>query len=129
MSRSEVERERKDAEGDPQTRANRDRMQQELIASVSVDAMHEATVVIVGSPGLAVALRYVAGEDDAPVLLARRHGDMARRMMETAHAFGVPVVEETPIAQALAVLSEGEPIPQRLYESVATVLRDVAEDR
>ncbi|PKN31192.1 MAG: hypothetical protein CVU63_25225, partial [Deltaproteobacteria bacterium HGW-Deltaproteobacteria-20] len=89
--------------------------------------VREATVVIVNPTHLANAIRYVEGEDEAPVLVAKGDGDLARRIVEAAHAWGIPVVQDVPVARALAELAEGEPIPPGLYEAVAAILRDMIE--
>ena len=51
-------------------------------------------------------------------------GDLARRMVEAAHAYGVPVVRDVPIARALVDLEIGDEIPEALYEAVAEILRE-----
>ena len=47
--------------------------------------------------------------------------------MEAAHAYGVPVVRDVPVARALAELEIGDEIPEELYEAVAEILREVFE--
>ena len=49
----------------------------------------------------------------------------ARRMIDAAHAYGVPVVRDMPIARALRDLEVGEEIPEALYEAVAEILREI----
>lgn len=127
MSRSEVQREHKETEGDPQIKAARERAHQELVNAAAVHAVRDATVVIVNPTRLANALRYVEEEDDAPTLLVKAEGDLARRIVEAAHAYGIPVVQDVPVARALAELSEGDAIPPGLYEAVAEILRDIME--
>ena len=127
MSRSEVQREHKESEGDPQLKAERERAHQELVNAAAVHAVRDATVVIVNPTRLANALRYVEGEDDAPVLVVKGEGDLARRIVDAAHAYGIPVVQDIPVARALAELTEGDEIPPGLYEAVAEILRDMME--
>ena len=127
MTPSEVKRDHKESEGDPQVKAARERAHQEVLHSAAIHAVREATVVIVNPTHLANALRYVEGEDEAPVLLAKGDGDLARRIVEAAHAWGIPVVQDIPVAHALAELTEGEPIPPGLFEAVAAILRDMIE--
>lgn len=127
MNRSEVKRDHKESEGDPQIKAARERAHQELLNAAAIHAVREATVIIVNPTRLANALRYVEGEDEAPVLLAKGEGDLARRIVEAAEAYGIPVVQDIPVARALAELTEGDPIPPGLYEAVAVILRDILE--
>ena len=95
--------------------------------SSRIHAVRDATVVIVNPTHLANALRYVEGEDDAPLLVAKGEGDLARRIVEAAHAYGIPVVQDVPVAHALAEIAEGDSIPPGLYEAVAAILRDIME--
>jgi flagellar biosynthesis protein FlhB len=79
---------------------------------------------------LATALRYDEGEgDEAPVVVANGEGDLAKRIVEAAHAYGVPVVRDVPLARALAELEIGEQIPEALYEAVAEILREAWEEQ
>lgn len=127
MSREEVRREHKESEGDPELKAARKRAHQEVLSSASLHAVRNASVLIVNPTHLATALRYDETEDDAPHILAHGDGDLARRMVEAAHAYGVPVVQNIPLARALAEIEAGEEIPEALYEAVAEILRTLWE--
>jgi type III secretion protein U len=123
MTRDEVRREQRESDGDPELKSARKRAHHEMLVSASVHAVKEASVVIVNPTHLATALRYDEREAEAPRVLAHGDGDLARRMIEAAHAYGVPVVRDVPLARALADLEEGQEIPEILYEAVAEVLR------
>jgi len=125
MSKDEVKREHRESEGDPEIKAARRRAHQEALAGSALNAVKKATVVIVNPTHLATALRYEEDEDQAPLVLAQGQGDLARRMIEAAHAYGVPVVRDVPVAQALRDLEVGEEIPEALYEAVAEILREI----
>jgi FlhB-like protein len=125
MTREEVRRESRENEGDPELKAARHRAHKEMLASAAIHAVREATVVIVNPTHLAVALRYQEQEDAAPCVLAQGQGDLARRIIEAAHAYGVPVVRDIPIARALSELELGDEIPEALYEAVAEILKEV----
>lgn len=127
MSKDEVKREYRQAEGDPEVRAARQRAHRELLAGASLNAIRDATVVIVNPTHLATALKYDEGEDRAPQILTQGAGDLARKIVEAAHAYGVPVVRDVPVARALAELEIGDEIPEELYEAVAEILREVFE--
>jgi flagellar biosynthesis protein FlhB len=131
MTRDEVRRESRESEGDPELKAARRRAHQEMLTSAAIHAVKDASVVIVNPTHLAVALRYRDEEDAAPNVLAQGQGDLARRIVEAAHAYGVPVVRDVPIARALSELEVGDEIPEALYEAVAEILREVwaAEQR
>lgn len=125
MSKDEVKRERRESEGDPEMKAARRRAHQEALAGSMIAAVEDATVLIVDPTHLATALRYRADEGRAPSVLAHGEGDLALRLIEAAHAYGVPVVRDVPTAHALRDLALGEPIPDALYEAVAEVLREL----
>ncbi len=129
MSRDEVRREHREAEGDPQIKAQRRRAHQEALAGSVIGAVKEATVVIVNPTHLASALRYREDEDEAPRVVAQGQGELARRIVEAAHAYGVPCVRDVPVAHALAELETGDEIPEALYEAVAEILRELTEPR
>ena len=125
MSRQEVQREHKESEGDPNLKAARERAHLEMLASATVAAVKDATVVIVNPTHLANALRYLQDGDEAPVLVAKGEGELARRIVEAAHAYGIPVVRDVSVAQALSTLQDGDAIPASLYEAVALILQEL----
>jgi flagellar biosynthesis protein FlhB len=128
MSKEEIKREHKESEGDPQLKAARERAHQELLASAMIANVKKASVVIVNPVHLACALRYDETDgDEAPVLVASGHGEVARRIIEAAHHYGVPVLRDVPLARALIELHVGDEIPEALYEAVAEILREAAE--
>lgn len=124
MSKDEVKREHKEAEGDPEIKAARQRAHQEMLASATLAAVRQATVVVVNPTHLAVALRYLEDEDESPRVVAQGAGDLARKMLDAARAYNVPVVRDVPVARALSELAVGDEIPEELYEAVAEILRE-----
>lgn len=124
MSKEELKRELKQDDGDPQYRHRirqmaRERMRrQKMLAEVP-----KATVVITNPTEYAVALRYDAGKDAAPVVVARGKGAFAARVVATARGAGVPVLERPPLARALyGGVREGSAVPQQLFAAVAEVI-------
>jgi flagellar biosynthesis protein len=71
---------------------------------------------------VAVALRYLEGEDGAPRVVAKGRGDLAGRILDLARRHGVPVHRDTDLAEVLGRLDLGESIPPELYQAVAEVL-------
>jgi flagellar biosynthesis protein FlhB len=125
MTKDEVRREHREAEGDPELKAKRRRAHQEALTGSILNAVKEATVVIVNPTHLANALRYVEGEDLAPRVVATGQGELARLIVEAARAYGIPCIQDVPVARALAELEIGDEIPEALYEAVAEILREV----
>jgi type III secretion protein U len=127
MTKDEIKREHRESEGDPEVKAARRRAHQEALAGSMIAAVKNATVLIVNPTHLATALRYTEEDDEAPVIIAHGEGDLAQKLIEAAHQYGVPVVRDVPIAHALKELTLGEQIPEALYEAVAEVLRELLE--
>ena len=127
MSKHEVKREHKEAEGDPEIKAARQRAHQEMLRGATIAAVKDATVVVVNPTHLAVALRYDEDRDEAPRIVAQGDGLLARQLVDAARAYGVPVVRDVPVARALSELDVGDEIPEALYETVAEILRDLWE--
>src|SRR6185369_8116096 len=107
MTKDEIRREYREAEGDPELKAKRRRAHQEALAGSIVNAVREATVVIINPTHLASALRYVADSEEAP------------------RAYGIPCIQDVPVARALRELELGDEIPEALYEAVAEILREI----
>jgi flagellar biosynthesis protein FlhB len=130
MGKDEVKREYKESEGDPQTKAARERAHHEMLASATVGNVKNATVVVVNPTHLATALKYDEKDgDEAPVVVATGEGELAQRIIAAARDYGVPVLRDVPLARALAELQIGDAIPEALYEAVAEILREAwAED-
>lgn len=130
MTKDEVRREHRDSEGDPQTKAARERGYQEMLAQATVADVKSASVVVVNPAHLACALRYDDRQgDEAPVLIAKGEGGFAARIVRAAHDYGVPVVRDVPLARALVELEIGDLIPEVLYESVAEILSEISARR
>jgi flagellar biosynthesis protein FlhB len=127
MSKDDVRREFREAEGNPELRAQRRRAHQEALAGSLLNAVKDATVVVVNPTHLATALHYVTGDaEGAPRVVAQGQGELARSIIAAARAYGVPCVRDVPVARALAELEVGDEIPEALYEAVAEILRELA---
>ncbi len=137
MSKEEVQRERKESEGNPAWKAARARAHQERMASATRAEIRLAAVLITGvlrtdvagsgSP-LACALRYHDG-DRAPVLIACAEGLLAEELARTAREGEVPIVEDSNLAGALKALTVGEEIPERLYDGAADAIHRARQMR
>ncbi len=130
MTKEEIKREHKESEGDPQQKAARERAHHEVLASATIANVRNASVVVVNPTHIACALRYdEAGGDEAPVVVASGQGDLAKRIVEAANQYGVPVLRDVPLARALSPLEVGDEIPEALYEAVAEILREAWEEK
>jgi flagellar biosynthesis protein len=76
---------------------------------------------------IAAALEYDPATQGAPVLAAFGQGEVAERIIDTAFASGVPVIEDASLSSLLKQVSVGDEIPEELYEVVAQVLVFIGE--
>ena len=125
MTRDEVRRETREAEGDPVRRAQRLRLHREILEQRMVSDVRKADFVVVNPDHIAVALRYDRNGEAAPVVVASGERLVAEQIKEVARAAGVPVFRDVTLARSLRALPEGEEIPVALYEAVAEILRVV----
>jgi flagellar biosynthesis protein len=70
----------------------------------------------------AVALKYDRKKDNAPRVIAKGRGEIAKKIIEVAQAHNVPLVEEKNLTQILEALDLETEIPPELYRAVAEVL-------
>lgn len=125
MTKEEVRREQKEAEGDPHIKAQRRGQREAASKRRMMVAVEDATVVIMNPTHFAVALKYDASGDAAaaPVCVAKGIDELALRMRGVANEHDVPVVENPPLARALhASVALDQEIPLEHYEAVAKVI-------
>lgn len=70
----------------------------------------------------AMALGYDRGADQAPRVLAKGGGDVARSILDAADRHGVPVERDPDLLQCVGPLAIGREIPVAAYEAVARIL-------
>jgi flagellar biosynthesis protein FlhB len=128
MSKQEVRDEHKEQEGRPEIKHRMRRRMQEMTKQRTSADVAQATVVVVNPTHYAVALRYIAEQDAAPVVVAKGLDELALQMRSIARQAGVPVVEQKPLARALyASAKVGRPVPVDLYRAVAEVIAYVMQ--
>ncbi len=125
MSKYDVKQEYKQSEGDPHQKAERKRVHQEIVNSASPSAVKGATTVVTNPDHIAVALRYDREDGSAPTIVAKGTRIWADKIKAAAKEYGIPIVRNVPLAQALNQLEVGDEIPEELYEAVAEVLNFV----
>jgi flagellar biosynthetic protein FlhB len=125
MSKYDVKQEYKQSEGDPHHKAERRRFHQEILNSAGPAAVKNADVVVRNPDHIAVALKYTKDKGGAPQVLAKGERIWAEKILESARRYGIPVVRNVPLAQALNKVEVGDDIPEELYEAVAEVLNFV----
>jgi len=123
MTREELKEDYKQSEGDPHVRARQKQIRHERARRRMMQAVPDATVVIMNPTHYAVALKYEQGEDGAPLCVAKGLDSLALKIREIAEEAGVPVIEDPPLARALyAAVEIDDMIPPAHYEAVAKII-------
>lgn len=123
MTRKEVEEELRETEGDPLIRARFRQIREQRARQRMLAEVPSADVVITNPTEIAVALRYDAARDDAPVVVAKGRGYVAQRIRQVAQEHGIAVYEDRALAQVLFKSVEiGSYIPGEFYVALAEIL-------
>ena len=115
MTRTELKRERKDSDGDPEIKKQHRR---ERRTDGAKTGLRNANFAIRSSDTV-LALRYTQQDAPVPVLIARGREDGFHPLMEELRSLGVPIVFD---AEAVAMLAPrlkvGTPILKEMFEPV-----------
>ena len=76
----------------------------------------------IDAPERAVALRYEHEKDDAPRVVAKGRGEIAKQIIEIAREHGVTIYEDDNLVEILSRLDLNQLIPPELYHAIAEVL-------
>jgi flagellar biosynthetic protein FlhB len=130
MTRQEVKEERKTYEGDPLIKSRMKQRMQELLNNNMLQNVPQADVIITNPTHFAVAMEYDRVVMEAPTVIAKGQDNMAFKIREIAADNNVPLVENKPLARALyAEVEVGDTIPEKFYEAVVIVLKQVYQMR
>ncbi len=69
-----------------------------------------------------VALRYHEDEDNAPKVVAKGEGEIARKIREIALANGIPTHRDNDLVEILSQIELDREIPPELYAAIAEIL-------
>jgi flagellar biosynthesis protein FlhB len=124
MTKQEVKDEYKQMEGDPHIKGKRRRFGMQLRMKKRLDHAVLASDVVVTNPThYAVALRYDPDKNQAPIVMVKGQRNKALKIKELARHYGIPIVENKPVARALyATAEEDSYIPVDLFRAVAEIL-------
>jgi flagellar biosynthetic protein FlhB len=129
MSLQEIKEEFKQQDGNPQVKARQRARAREMLKRGVRKGVKEATVIVTNPTHIAIALRYRPAEG-APVVTAKGYDEVAQFIKELGRDYDVPIVENKPLARALAAkVKVGKTIPADLFLAVAEVLAFVFRTR
>ena len=69
----------------------------------------------------AVALKYDQEGSSAPKVVAKGQGEIAKKILQKADEFEIPIFKNKALAESLLKLDVDEQIPPNLYKAVAEV--------
>ena len=123
MTKQEVKDEAKQTEGNPEMKGAQRRRAAEMLRGGARQAVSEASMVLTNPTHFAVALRYRAGIDAAPVVVARGRGATADAIRQIAAEDDVPMLSYPQLTRAIYYTTRaGQVIREDLYLAVATIL-------
>lgn len=124
MSRKELNDEVKQREGDPRVRGRLRELRREMRKrSMALRNTRNADVLITNPTHVAVALRYVHGQMQAPELVAKGAGVLAAAMRFIAARHNIPVVQNPPLARKLFhELDVERAVPPQFFADVARII-------
>lgn len=113
----------KNTEGDPAIKGQQRKRMQEASQRRMMQDVPKADVVITNPTHFAVAVKYDAQKNDAPVVVAKGQDYVAQKIKEIARDNNIHIVENKPLARMLFHnVDLGAEIPPELYRSVAEIL-------
>ena len=123
MTKQEVKDETKSAQGDADIKGKQKAFMRKILQQSMLRKINEADLVVTNPTHYAIALRYIRGKDAAPIVIAKGKGHFAKRIKAEAKKYGVPMVENRPVARMLYSIGHVDaPIPAELYTVVAEIL-------
>lgn len=123
MTKQEIKEEYKELEGNPETKGRIRQLQRKISGRRMMQQVPQADVVVRNPTHVAVALRYHADEDTAPVVVAKGQDYLAMKIIEIAQQHDIPMKEDRPLARALyAAVEVNSQIPQEFYQAMAEVM-------
>jgi flagellar biosynthesis protein len=69
----------------------------------------------------AIAMKYKVYEDNAPKVIAKGSGEIARKILEKAKEYGINIFENAELTNMLMNVELNEEIPPELYKAVIEV--------
>lgn len=123
MTKQEVKDEYKNTEGNPEIKGRQKSKMREASQRRMMQDIPTADVVITNPTHLAVAIRYDAERNAAPMVVAKGEDFLAAKIREAAKEHNIEIVENKPLARMLyANVDIGAEVPPELYQAVAEVL-------
>lgn len=127
MGRGELTREIKEREGEPRQKQKRKEIHQQMREqAASIGQVPGSDLLIVNPQHYAVALKYDAGTQEAPVVVAKGRDHLAQLMKRKARLHAIPIFHDPALARRLhADCRRGAQIAADHYHDVARLYRSL----
>ena len=123
MSFKEIKDEYKNTEGDPNVKAALRQRRMQMLQKGMMDAVPDADFVVTNPTHIACALKYDAETMQSPTPTAKGTELIAKKIIDIAIQYNVPVIDNAPVARALfRMVDFNQQIPPELYKAVAEIL-------
>lgn len=130
MTREEMKKEQKQNEGDPQLKQSRRAKASKISRGQMIENVKSSTVVMVNPEHYAIALKWDAESDRAPVCVAKGVDHLAARMRELAILNDIPVYPDPPTTRSIYKLVDiDEEIHPVHFAAVAAAIQFVERVR
>lgn len=122
MTKTELKRERKDLEGDPLIRSERNRIRRGLMTLTTQLGLRAATFVICAKDCV-VGVRYHRTKTPVPTIVCRvRSASDAFKMRNDAFDSSIPVIDYPELAALLSKHPAGDMVPREHFGEIANIL-------
>ncbi|WP_404438861.1 EscU/YscU/HrcU family type III secretion system export apparatus switch protein [Stutzerimonas chloritidismutans] len=124
MTWSEQKRERKDIDGDPLIKRERQRLMREMQGlSSRRTGLENASLMIGTEDGWLVGVRYVRGETPVPVVVCSASPGNTAQLLAQSAQLQVPRFSDAQLAERIGKRTvAGDPIPANVFQAVADAL-------
>jgi flagellar biosynthesis protein FlhB len=123
MSKQEVKDESKQMDGDVEMKQKMRQAMMEMAKKGMMAEVPTATVVVTNPTYIAIAIRYIRGDDESPMVVAKGKRKIAEQIRTIADDNSIPVMQNIPLARGMYDLVEpGQDIPTEFFTAVAELL-------
>lgn len=123
MSRSEIEQEMKNTEGNMELKHERKQRHRELLNEGVVDAIMNSSFVLANPTHVAVVIMYRPKRNKLPIVVYKAKGELAHEVFRIARKFKIPIFREKWLARKLFEIADpGKFVPSSLLTHVADII-------
>ena len=123
MSKQDLKDEYKQLEGNPEVKGRMKEIQRKISMRRMMQQVPTADVIIKNPTHFAIALKYDAEKNEAPIVVAKGQDYVALKILELAEKNGIPTKEDKPLARALyGAVELNREIPPEFYAALAEIM-------